>query len=487
MLKVEHVSGGYGERTIINDVSFSVRRGEFFGVIGPNGSGKSTLLKMVSGVHPLTRGSIMLNGKQLASYSAKERAKVIAVLPQSVDQAYTYTVEEIVALGRYAYQTGLFKTLSLEDKKKMNEAMKQANVLQFAKKPLDSLSGGEKQRVYLAQALAQEPKLLLLDEPTNHLDLAHQKNLLDTLRRWTEEKGLTIVAVFHDLDLASLYCDRILMLHDGTIHVLDNPISVLREEAIEHVYRTKTKRLIHPERSRPLLTILPHQMKRERETITFKDISIEQTEDWISLSFPFPLKTLSSSVLGSGFSWKQHFMNRHVDKDYRHDDPETDLQQFLTSRNFAVDDTVAMMTAAMLENYSHRLILNDTFELLVIVTAGVGNAVDASKASAHRWEDESVGTINTWLFINGELAEEGFIQALMTATEAKAKALFDENVVDPVTNTLATGTSTDSILVSATQRGEWFQYAGTITTLGKAIGETVYKCTVDAVRKGRKR
>src|SRR5690554_3807066 len=118
MLKVEHVSGGYGERTIINDVSFSVRRGEFFGVIGPNGSGKSTLLKMVSGVHPLTRGSIMLNGKQLASYSAKERAKVIAVLPQSVDQAYTYTVEEIVALGRYAYQTELFKTLSLEDKKK---------------------------------------------------------------------------------------------------------------------------------------------------------------------------------------------------------------------------------------------------------------------------------------------------------------------------------------------------------------------------------
>lgn len=485
MLKVERIAGGYGEQNVIKDVSFSVKKGEFFGVLGPNGSGKTTLLKMVSGVHPFQHGIVTLDGKLLEKFSSKELAKVIAVLPQSVEQAYTYTVEEIVSLGRYAYQKGLFKTLSTTDKEIMNDAMAQANVLPFAKKPIHSLSGGEKQRVYMAQALAQQPKLLLLDEPTNHLDLAHQKNLLDTLRTWTEEKGLTIVAVFHDLDLASLYCDRILMLQEGTVHSLDTPASVLREETIEQVYRTKTKRLIHPERSRPLMTILPAKMKSEQVKVTFQSIPIEQTEEWIKLSFPFPLKTLSSAVLGSGFSWKQIFVNRHVHKDYECDNPEDDMRQFLKSHNLSIDDTVAMMTAAILDNYSSRLIKNDSFELFVVVTAGVGNAVDVSKATAHKWEKDEVGTINTWIFINGELSEEAFIQAMMTATEAKAKALIDEKVLDPVTNTVATGTSTDSILVSATQRGEGFQYAGTITELGKAIGETTYECTVEAVRKGR--
>ncbi len=485
MLNVEHVSGGYGEQNVIKNVSFSVRRGEFFGVIGPNGSGKTTLLKMMSGVHPVQSGSIALDGRPLHSYTSKERAKVIAVLPQAVEQTYAYTVEEIVALGRYAYQKGLFKTLSEADKILIHEAMKQANVLPFAAKSIESLSGGEKQRVYLAQALAQEPKLLLLDEPTNHLDLAHQKSLLDALRKWTEEKDLTIVAVFHDLNLASLYCDRLLVLHNGMIHSLDAPGSVLREDNLEHVYATKTKRLIHPQRSRPLMTILPHQTRQEREMISFAEIPVEQTEEWIALSFPFPLKTLSSAVLGSGFSWKKHFINRHVDKDYDHQHPEADMQQFLNAHDLAIDDTVAMMTAAMLENYSLRLLDKENFELLVIVTAGVGNAVDASKAAAHRWDEHRIGTINTWIFINGELSEEGFIQAMMTGTEAKAKALFDERIKDPVTNTLATGTSTDSILVSATQRGEAIQYAGTITELGKAIGETVYECTIEAVKKGR--
>ncbi|MFA8438072.1 adenosylcobinamide amidohydrolase [Pueribacillus sp. YX66] len=485
MLKVEHVSGGYGGNNVLKEISFSVKKGEFLGVLGPNGSGKTTLLKMISGVHPLQHGSVTLARKPLHAFSSKELAKVIAVLPQSVEQTYMYTVEEVVSLGRYAYQKGLFKSLSVIDKEVMNDAMAQANVLQFAEKSIHSLSGGEKQRVYLAQALAQEPKLLLLDEPTNHLDLAHQKNLLDTLRKWTEEKGLTIVAVFHDLDLASLYCDRLLLLHDGAVHSLDTPTSVLREETIERIYRAKTKRLIHPERSRPLTTILPDKTQSERAMITFQSLSIEQTEEWIKLSFPFQLKTVSSAVLGSGFSWKQTFINRHVHKDYVCDNPEEDMRKFLKTQNIAIDDTVAMMTAARLAHYSSRLIKKESFELLVIVTAGIGNAVDVSKASAHKWEKHEVGTINTWVFVNGELSEEAFMQALMTSTEAKAKAFFDEKIVDPVTNTIATGTSTDSILVSATQRGKAFQYAGTITALGKALGKTVYECTVEAIRKGR--
>lgn len=486
MLKVEHLTGGYGKQAIVKDVSFSVNQGEFFGVLGPNGSGKTTLLKMITGVHPFQNGKVTINSKRLQAYTAKERARVMAVLPQSTELTYTYTVKEVVSLGRYAYQRGLLKTLTAKDDEKIVDAMVQANVSQFANKPIQSLSGGEKQRAYLAQALAQEPKLLLLDEPTNHLDLAHQKSLLDALRKWTKEKELTIVAIFHDLDLASLYCDRLLMLHNGSVQSLATPAEVLREETIEHVYNTKTKRLIHPARSRPLMTILPEKMQEEQQPISFETVPIVQTDEQITVSFPFPLKTLSSAVLGSGFKWKLSFVNRHVHKDYQCDNPIDDLKQFLHANDLVVDDTVAMMTAAVLANYSRRYVKESTFELLVIVTAGVGNAVDVSKAKQHVWEQSEIGTINTWLFINGHLTDEAFIQAMMTATEAKAKALFDEKVVDPVTNTIATGTSTDSILISATQRGEMFQYAGTITALGKAIGETVYECTVDAVRKGRK-
>ncbi len=485
MLKIEQLTGGYGGKPIIKDVNFSVKKGEFFGILGPNGSGKTTLLKMLSGVHPITSGSISMKGKQLHAYTAKELARVLAVLPQTMEQSYTYSVKEVVSLGRYAYQRGFFKTLSAEDERKITDAMQQVNISKFANKSIHALSGGERQRTYLAQALAQEPELLLLDEPTNHLDLSHQKNLLDTLRKWTEEKGLTILAVFHDLDLASLYCDRLLMLHDGHVHSLATPAEVLREEAIEHVYKTKTKRLIHPERSRPLMTILPKKLKSERESISLRDIRIEQTDELITLSFPFPLKTLSSAVIGSGFAWKQTFVNRHVDKDYHPDDPMVEYIHFLKTHGFVIDDTVAMMTAAILANYSYRYVKTEKFELLAVVTAGIGNAVDVSKAKQHVWDEDEIGTINSWVVINGHLTDEAFIQAMMTATEAKSKALFNEKVVDPVTNTIATGTSTDSILISATQRGETLQYAGTITALGKEIGEAVYECTLEALRKGR--
>lgn len=485
MLTVKHLTGGYDETPIVKDVSFSVQKGEFFGVLGPNGSGKTTLLKMLTGVQSFQQGEVFIENKLLQAYSSKERAQMIAVLPQLSELSYTYTVKEIVSLGRYAHQRGLLKTLTSEDERKIENAMKQTDVLRFAHKPIQSLSGGEKQRVYLAQALAQEPKLLFLDEPTNHLDLAYQKQLLDMLRKWTEENELTVVAVFHDLDLASLYCDRLLMLKDGIVEKLATPAEVLKEDTIEEIYQIKTKRLIHPERSRPLLTILPEKLQEEQQLISFENIPVVQTDEQIVVTFPFPLKTLSSAVVGSGFKWKQTFVNRHVSKDYQCVDPISDMLEFLETQNFAREDSVAMMTAAILSNYSKRYVKQASFELLVVVTAGIGNAVDVSKAGEHVWEEEKIGTINTWVFINGQLTDEAFIQAVMTATEAKAKALFDEQIFDPVTKTVATGTSTDSILISSTQRGETFAYAGTITQLGKAIGQTVYECTVEAVRKGR--
>jgi iron complex transport system ATP-binding protein len=162
------------------------------------------------------------------------------------------------------------------------------------------------------------------------------------------------------------------------------------------------------------------------------------------------------------------------------------MVSFLKVKGFEPSETVGMMTAVFLDDVSFKHVEGIRFSLFVVVTAGVGNAVDASKSEQHTFE-QVPGTINTWIFVNGELTEEAFIQSIMTATEAKAKALHDLNVIDAVTGTVATGTSTDSILIAGTQAGERLEYAGTITDLGKLIGKAVYECTLEGIQKSQKR
>ena len=215
MLNVQHVSGGYSNESVLKDISFEVKRGELFGILGPNGSGKTTLLKMISGILPITTGEIYIKGKRLQEYSAKQLAQIVAVLSQHSSQSFSYTVKETVSLGRYAHQKGWFQTWSNEDEEIVQRVMNQTGVSAFQNKNIQELSGGEKQRVFLAQALAQEPEILLLDEPTNHLDLSYQKELLDLLKHWTTENGLTVISIFHDLNLAGLYCDRLAPARKG--------------------------------------------------------------------------------------------------------------------------------------------------------------------------------------------------------------------------------------------------------------------------------
>ena len=159
---------------------------------------------------------------------------------------------------------------------------------------------------------------------------------------------------------------------------------------------------------------------------------------------------------------------------------------FLKSKGFEPSETVGMMTAVILEDVSYKFFEQDSFSIFVVVTAGVGNAIDASKSEQHSYMTVP-GTINTWIFVNGELTEEAFIQSIMTATEAKIKALNDLKVIDRVTGTIATGTSTDSILIAATQTGEELEFAGTITPLGKLIGKAVYQCTTEAIQKSQEK
>ena len=233
MLEIQKLYGGYGNESVLSDVSFEIHKGELFGVLGPNGSGKTTLLKMISGVLPFKQGSILLKGKPLETYTAKQLAKVIAVLSQHTSEAFSYTVKETVSLGRYAHQKGFFKEWSKEDEAMVQQVMNWTGVAAFQDQPIQFLSGGERQRVFLAQALAQEPEILFLDEPTNHLDLSYQKDLLDLLKKWTREQGLTVLSIFHDLNLAGLYCDRLLLLENGKINSYDTPNEVLKQERIQ--------------------------------------------------------------------------------------------------------------------------------------------------------------------------------------------------------------------------------------------------------------
>ncbi len=489
MLECKRLTGGYSGDPILKDISFQVGEGELFGILGPNGSGKTTLLKMISGILPIKEGSILLNKSPLSQYSTKELAKMVAVLSQHSSQAFSYTVKETVSLGRYAHQNGWFQSWIEEDEEIVQRVMFQTGVASFEKKPIQELSGGERQRVFLAQALAQEPAVLLLDEPTNHLDLSYQKELLDLLKQWTKEKGLTVISIFHDLNLASLYCDRLLLLDNGSININEVPNDVLRKEKIKEVFGTDVERQYHPKEPVPQMVLLPGwkmPVTTEVHSIDIHPSMLQFTKSHIALQAPLPLRTMSSGVVGAGTGWHQTFVNRHVDKDYHCDDFRSDMLDFLKNHQFDPSTTVGMMTAVILEDVSYRFIEDDGYSVLVVVTAGVGNAVDASMSDSHKFELVP-GTINTWIFVNGELTEEAFIQSIMIATEAKVKVMEHEQVMDPVTGTVATGTSTDSILVASTQKGEKLEFAGSITPLGKSISKGVYECTRESVQKSRKR
>ncbi|MCZ2257495.1 adenosylcobinamide amidohydrolase [Sporosarcina sp. G11-34] len=484
MLQVENISGGYGKEPVVKSVSFTVGKGEILGILGPNGSGKSTLLKVISGILPAQQGTVTIDGKVSSAYSQKEFARKVAVLPQLHAHAFSHTVRETVELGRYPYQSGIFSSWSVEDERAVTEAMESTAVTRYENQSIELLSGGEQQRVFVAQALAQVAPILLLDEPTNHLDIAHQQQLLDTIRKQAVEKGLTVISVFHDINLASLYCDRLLLMENGQIAKIGMPREVVKEKAIQHVYEARVKTQPHPELPKPQITLLPDTNGENPSFVVTKD-DFSVSSNYVSLCAKGPLKTISSAVHNPGMGWYRVFINRHVDADYHCDDVQLEMASYLEQQGFNTSETVGMMTAVTTEHAEVEEYKGDFGSVVIAVTAGVGNAVDVSEALT-RDREHKVGTINTWVIVNGQLPDEAFIQAMITATEAKTKALQTEEVKDPLTGTIATGTSTDSLLVAATQYGEYLPYAGPITELGKLVGHGVYECTVRALRAYKK-
>ena len=257
MLEINSLSVTYGKPDqsrglALEQVSLSVQPGEILVVIGPNGAGKSTLIRAVSGALPVLSGSVAVNGMDLAHLSSNQRARRLAVVPQARNMPAAFTVFQSVLMGRTPYLGWLGQTGS-QDQRMARLALEQTLTLELAERRVGELSGGEQQRVLLARALAQDTPVLLLDEPTTHLDLQHQSSLLNLVRKLADEKKLAVLMVLHDLNLASLYADRVALLVAGRIRASGTPQEVLTEQDLSSVYNVPVHVVPHPDYGSPLI------------------------------------------------------------------------------------------------------------------------------------------------------------------------------------------------------------------------------------------
>lgn len=482
MLVVNGISGGYNQKDVVQNISFDVKCGEMFGIIGPNGSGKTTLIKIISRILEPRQGEIYLNKRQITDFSAKEFAQQVAVLPQHTNDSFSYTVIEAVSLGRYAHQKGLFNTWTSDDEKIVKDAMEKTGVIKFANKLLSELSGGERQRVFLAQALAQQPKVLLLDEPTNHLDLSYQKGLLDLLRKLTDEQQLTVLAIFHDLNLASLYCDRLLLLNNGTTEIVGNVSEVLNEKLVEQVYETAIDNHPHPKIPRPQLILLPDKSYRNESDLEISEKNLLVNDELIALTSPTPLRTISSSVGSSGIGWYTTFVNRQINENYNGANQQAEMEKFLLAKGYQISNTVGMMTTHNVKDVVYRLVHGEGFSVFAVVTVSINNKVNAPKGKQTH-PNLFPGEVNLWLIINGHLSEVAFIQSIITATEAKVKVM-SEQQLDILTPEISErGLLTNNTLIAASQHGLNIQTASSASPLGQTIRKAVFESVITAIQR----
>jgi iron complex transport system ATP-binding protein len=226
---------GGSHRDVLRSVDLTLARGELVALVGTNGSGKTTLLRLLTGLLQPEAGVVRFDGRPLAAWSRLELARRVAVLPQQLDLPVGFRVAELVEMGRAPHARRLFAS-SEADERAVARALADAGALDLADRYAEELSGGERQRLLVAMALAQEPDLLLLDEPTLHLDLAHQVSLLATIRRLRDQRGLTVLAVLHDLNLAAAFAPRVAVLDGGRVVADGAPDQVLSPDLVERVF-----------------------------------------------------------------------------------------------------------------------------------------------------------------------------------------------------------------------------------------------------------
>ena len=235
MLKAEHLSVRYGGKTVLQDLSLEIRAGEWWVIVGPNGAGKSTLAGAL-GKTVSYEGTVTLEGKDIREIPPQEYARRVGVLSQNHSAVYGFTVEEVVGLGRYARQTGFFRKGDPDGAEKMDEALEVTGLSGMRKRNMLTLSGGECQRVFLAQVFCQDPEILILDEPANHLDLPFQQELFSLIGEWVKTPGRAVATVMHDLSLSRKYGSDALLLDRGVCAGKGKASEVLTPEALKQVY-----------------------------------------------------------------------------------------------------------------------------------------------------------------------------------------------------------------------------------------------------------
>jgi len=240
------LQAGYGDVAVLRDVTVEVGPGEVVALCGPNGAGKTTLLRCLAGLLRPTAGTVLLGDRPVSEIPPRERARWIAYLPQDPLCPAGFTCEEVVRMGRYAHGD------PEADERAVREAMDRTNTRHLARRPFGATSGGERQRVLLARALAQKARVFLLDEPTAHLDLAHQGETLELLRD-LRDSGAAVICTLHDLNLASLVSDRMVLLREGRVYAQGLPEEVLTADSLRAVYGVETLVLPHPRSARPVV------------------------------------------------------------------------------------------------------------------------------------------------------------------------------------------------------------------------------------------
>lgn len=258
-LTIESISSGYPGKFMLKDITFSIAKGSFNGIIGKNGSGKTTLFKTICGDLSLKAGKISLQDHDLSKMSLVDKAKRIAIVTQHIE-ATNICVEDYVLMGRLPYRSFLHFFESAKDHDIANKYMRLTGVFEYKDKLMSELSGGEQQLVAIARALTQEPEILLLDEPTSHLDISHQVQILNLLQHLNEELSLTILMIIHDLNLASEYCNNLILIDNGAIYTRGTPNEVLTYSNIEDVYKTVVITLDNPLSHKPAIFLVSEKV-----------------------------------------------------------------------------------------------------------------------------------------------------------------------------------------------------------------------------------
>lgn len=251
MFRLDQISFRIPQRTLLFPTSFTFDAGKVYGLIGHNGSGKSTLIKLMARQTQLSGGSISLDGKDIARWNQREFAKRVAYLPQHLPAATNLTACELIGMGRYAWN-GLFGRQTAADKQAIAEALHLTHTEKFADQLVDTLSGGERSRIWLAMLLAQQSRFLLLDEPLAALDIAHQVEVMQLVHQLSRDLGLGVVIVIHDINLAARFCDHLVALHSGKLLAQGDAQQIVNPPSLEAIYGIRLNVIPHPQTQRPV-------------------------------------------------------------------------------------------------------------------------------------------------------------------------------------------------------------------------------------------